>query len=163
MMDKASAFQVPIVSVQIRSQCLLIFLSLIVVPCQLAFSQTVLTGKVIDQATGSPLVGAHIIFTKADSSFPQATISNKDGAFELNIQQSRGWLSYSFLGYQSRTILLQPKPSKFNLGTLALIPDTTLLKTIEITADQPLVYSKGDFPECASNGAHRSNPWNVFQ
>jgi iron complex outermembrane receptor protein len=58
-----------------------------------AFSQKSLKGKVVDAATGKPLVGASVSFSAKDG-----TVTDKDGMFSVNCNTTSR-ITISFVGY----------------------------------------------------------------
>ncbi|MBT1695686.1 serine hydrolase [Fulvivirgaceae bacterium PWU4] len=94
-----------------------------------ALSQT-LSGKVTDLSTGSPLHYAHIACPETG----EGTITDEGGNFTLivkDITKARTLIA-SFVGYQ--TMMKTVKDAQL---VFALSPDTTTLKSIEITSPDP--------------------------
>ncbi|PWL37891.1 hypothetical protein DKG77_14090 [Flagellimonas aquimarina] len=72
--------------------------------CFFAFSQTKVGGIVIDE-TGSPIAFANIIFK--DSS--EGTITNDNGRFYLESDETYSTILVSFIGYETKEIVLDQK------------------------------------------------------
>jgi len=89
-----------------------------------AFSQQIITGKVIDATTREPLAFANITIGKN-----QGSITDFDGSFEIKIPENKTSITVSYIGYQSKTIEIisgkkyydiQLKPSIENLETVII-------------------------------------------
>ena len=75
-----------------------------------------LTGKVTDQATGQPLVGASIIVTS------NTGVSTKEnGAFTVSVAKDTKSFTISFVGYVPQTV----KITNAKVYNIALVPDVT--------------------------------------
>nr|WP_299215126.1 DUF5686 family protein [uncultured Allomuricauda sp.] len=72
--------------------------------CFFAFSQTKVGGIVVDE-TGSPVAFANIIFK--DSS--EGTITNDNGRFYIESDETYSTILVSFIGYETKEILLDKK------------------------------------------------------
>lgn len=72
--------------------------------CFFAFSQTKVGGIVVDE-TGSPVAFANIIFK--DSS--EGTITNDNGRFYIESDETYSTIIVSFIGYETKEILLDKK------------------------------------------------------
>ncbi len=75
-----------------------------------AFSQSTISGQVIDEVTGEPLAGANIYISKLE----KGTITDLDGNFQLNnLPLGKHIILISSLGYTTRTDLINvPNNSK---------------------------------------------------
>jgi len=89
------------------------------------FSQTTLSGKVVDE-TNQPLPGATVIIkgSKVGAS------SDFDGNFSFETSVNSGTLVVSFIGYESKSISFNGSK---NLGTIGLAPSSQTLDEIVIT------------------------------
>ena len=61
---------------------------------------SVLQGKVLDAATGEPLIGAQVVVTGA----AQGTITDVDGQYRLALAAGTYSLDVQYLGYQAKTV-----------------------------------------------------------
>ena len=61
---------------------------------------SVLRGKVVDAATGEPLIGAQVVVTGTD----QGTITDVDGQYRLGLAAGTYSLDVQYLGYQAKTV-----------------------------------------------------------
>lgn len=66
----------------------------------LCFSQFSVTGKVIDAETKEPLLGASVFALNTT----RGTVTNADGGFILSLDKGGYDISFSFTGYNSKTI-----------------------------------------------------------
>lgn len=64
---------------------------------QVAAAQVVVTAHVVDDANDEPLPFCHV----AIAGEPGGTVTNADGAFQLDVQSSNDKLVFSYLGYRS--------------------------------------------------------------
>ncbi|NNL81780.1 MAG: TonB-dependent receptor [Winogradskyella sp.] len=91
----------------------------------LAFSQSTITGTVIDAGMNSPLPGANIV----ERGTTNGTTTDFDGNFTLKTQSSSGYVVISYVGYQPMTIGFSGDQS---LGTISLETDNTLQEVVVI-------------------------------
>lgn len=89
-----------------------------------SWAQTTYQGKVIDGQTSEPLAGAHVFVTGTT----EGTITDYNGEFELRSDSKSDSVTVLFLGYQSKTQMLQDGM------TIALTPTTTELDQVIVTA-----------------------------
>ncbi len=86
-------------------RCLLLMLPLILI-CGLASAQKkIITGKVIDEKTGEPLVGANILIDNAKSGIT----TKQDGSYTITIPDGKNTLVFSYVGYTSQIIAIGDK------------------------------------------------------
>jgi iron complex outermembrane recepter protein len=101
------------------------FLSIITISISLSlFSQSNLTGKVINAATGNPLAGASVSLASAE------TMTDSEGRFSI-ICSKAAKLTVSYVGYETYQQTI--KSCNDNIS-VALIPFGRSLKEVEITA-----------------------------
>lgn len=74
----------------------------------------VINGKVVDAKTKSPLPGVTVI---AKSDKPIGVVTDVNGNYKLEIPASTSFLSFSFVGYKTQEVLVEPD----NLSTFHLI------------------------------------------
>ena len=84
-----------------------------------AFSQSTVTGKVLDSDINAPLPGANVI----EKGTSNGTTTDFDGNFTLNTTTSSGVIVISYVGYGSVTINFNGNQ---NLGTINLTTDNSL-------------------------------------
>ena len=85
----------------------------------MGFSQSVISGKVIDQASGEPLIGATLIYGKG-----QGTATDFDGNYSFSIQKGQRNIKVSYVGYKEINKILTVKEDfqiiDFKLKTILL-------------------------------------------
>lgn len=92
-----------------------------------AWAQNTVTGKVSDERTGEPLIGASIILKGTTS----GTITDLDGNFTLNLSgTNQVELVFSSIGYLSQTVSVNPSMSTLNVR---LKQDATNLEEVVVT------------------------------
>src|SRR5690606_25848383 len=104
---------------------------------QLVFSQTNITGKVIDQTDQQPLIGALIQLQSSEN----GTVTDEQGYFELKNVNDNDNIIIKYLGYEESIIEINAQTS--DLGTIQLQRANTTLNEVIVSAS-PNNY-KGDF------------------
>ena len=101
-----------------------LFIFLLLIGMQKAYSQSTIRGKIYDATTGEPLAFANISLGKNTGS-----VSDFDGKFELKTKENIQGFEVSYIGYKSQTVHLIPgkkfyeiklTPSAENLGTVVI-------------------------------------------
>ncbi|HET7360586.1 MAG TPA: carboxypeptidase-like regulatory domain-containing protein, partial [Salinimicrobium sp.] len=93
------------------------------------FAQGTITGKVIDAEREMPLPGANIAVVGSKT----GTITDFDGKFILEVEESVGTLKISFVGFETRTIDFNlSNDETLELGTIALQVDADALSEIVV-------------------------------
>lgn len=90
------------------------------------YSQAI-SGYILDANTNDPLIGTTIIIEGTG----QGTVTNLDGSFRLNTEQSTGNLLISFIGYDSQTVLFDNENRIFNIQLYA---DNAQLQEVIVAA-----------------------------
>lgn len=101
-------------------------LALILLACP-AFAQSVLDGKVIDAQTKEPLPGVAVRVPRTHT----GTTTGSNGSFRLPVAQSVDSLTYSFIGYQSVTLLYREAGA-----FIRLVPSTAQLNGVIVSASR---------------------------
>lgn len=107
----------------------------------------VVTGKVIDEVSKSPLPFATVILKDMNNKYIAGGVTDDDGNFELeNIKMGQYVLEIQFIGYENYTQSVEFTPNNYNLnvGTITLKDIGQSLDEIEIKADKPLYVQKVD-------------------
>ncbi len=91
----------------------------------LAFSQSTITGTVVDSGMSSPLPGANIV----EKGTTNGTTSDFDGNFSLKTQSASGEVVISYVGYKPMTVAFSGNQ---NLGTVSLATDNSLQEVVVI-------------------------------
>lgn len=104
-----------------------------------AFSQTSIRGIVSNTENREPLSSAYIYrVSAADSSIRLLTITDSLGRFQLELQDtSQVTLRIAAVGFESRTIVLQPGQASIELDPIYLSPGTTLLDAVVVRSAVP--------------------------
>ena len=93
-----------------------------------AFSQTKLTGKVIDATDLQPLIGAQIIIQEGRL----GTVTDDFGYFEITAPSQTGTIAVKYLGYEEQAIGYTPTTS--NMGIIKLVRANTTLDEVIVSA-----------------------------
>ncbi|WP_026950578.1 TonB-dependent receptor [Algoriphagus mannitolivorans] len=102
------------------------------------------TGKVIDGATNTPMIGANVLIKTVTDSLLRGTVTGANGAFEIarpRIPQVK--LEISFLGY--KTIVKEHSfRDPMELGDIILLEDAKVLGEVVIEGQAPVGEQRGD-------------------
>ncbi|WP_271406873.1 outer membrane beta-barrel family protein [Tenacibaculum soleae] len=107
----------------------------------------IVSGKIIDQTTKEPLPYVNIIIKDAANKILTGGITNDNGIFAIkNIPEGKSILEIQFIGYKtvSKSITINNKNRRIDLGTIALSEDSTTLDEVEIRAETSTVTQKVD-------------------
>ena len=91
----------------------------------LTFSQSTVSGSVMDSGMNSPLPGANIV----EKGTTNGTTSDFDGNFTLKTQSASGEVVISYVGYKPMTVAFSGDQ---NLGTVSLATDNSLQEVVVI-------------------------------
>jgi outer membrane cobalamin receptor len=94
-----------------------------------AMAQVHVSGKLIDNDTSEPLIGAAVMVEGTS----HGTTTNVDGAFELNIKEKNASLNLRYIGYQDKQIKLDSR-DKIDLGTIKMTADVISLSQVAVMA-----------------------------
>jgi hypothetical protein len=90
------------------------------------FSQTKITGTVIDGEFNQPLSGANVLVKGTKT----GAVADFDGKFEISTSAKSGELVVSFLGYVSKTVSFTATGNTVNIGNIVVTPDASQLKEV---------------------------------
>lgn len=88
--------------------------SLLFVPllflCSVALAQTkvitkIITGKVVDQASGQPLMGVNVLADKSKT----GVTTGPDGTYSIKVQNTASTLIFSYVGYNTQSMVIGDK------------------------------------------------------
>lgn len=65
-----------------------------------SYSQTTITGRIIDKSNAQPLIGANI----SEENTTNGVVSDNDGKFSIQVKDEKSNLLISYVGYQSKKI-----------------------------------------------------------
>lgn len=114
------------------------------------FSQTIITGKVVDAISNEPLIGATIFAQETK----QGVMSAADGSFRLEVQPENKHLKISYVGYTEKIVTANAQDNKnislniISLAPLAIGLEEVLVKANVNTSSQKidrLSYRASDF------------------
>lgn len=111
-----------------------------------ARNNNTITGKVIEKENGKALSYATISVHDKDSKVVGGAISNEEGKFSVEKLMNDSYkVKISFIGFKDTTLFVKASDSQeVNLGTIALSPDATTLKSAVVTAKVPVIEQKLD-------------------
>lgn len=99
------------------------FLACLLLSMGMAFAQTKVSGTVVSQEDGEPIVGASVLVQGTKT----GTVTDVDGHFELSVP-SGSKLKFSYLGMKSKIV------SASSDMNVILIPDDQTLNDVVVTA-----------------------------
>ena len=92
------------------------------------FSQSNVSGTVIDGELNQPLVGANVTIKGTKS----GTVTDFDGKFEIKTSEKSGQVIISYLGFVTKTITFTVTGNSVNLGSVVLAPDASQLEEVVV-------------------------------
>ncbi|MDO4671695.1 MAG: carboxypeptidase-like regulatory domain-containing protein [Porphyromonadaceae bacterium] len=96
-----------------------------------AFAQTVVTGKVVDEKTSEPIIGASV--TIGSGTNLKGAVTDMDGKFTLETP-STATITFRSVGYQTQTRTIRNAGRKVNLGEIELSYESTALDVVTVIA-----------------------------
>ena len=105
-------------------------LTLLVLISTSTFAQSIITGKILDQETLTPIQDVNIRFFDNSS----GTTSLPDGTFQLQTTKVKAYLILTSRSYIERSIILKINSSEIDMGTIFLQPQPYSLDEISINA-----------------------------
>lgn len=93
-----------------------------------AFSQTTVTGTVIDSESNDPLAGANVVETGTTN----GAITDFDGNFTLETSTKSGTLTISYIGYTIEKVSFNSVNGVANIGTVKITVDSDALEEVVI-------------------------------
>ena len=105
----------------------------------------IITGKVIDKDTNTPLEYATIaFFSKSENKIVDGCITDANGEFRIKINKGIYNITIEYISYKKITIPNKKLESDTNLGTISLQIDFESLGEVEIIAERTTVEIKLD-------------------
>ncbi len=98
-----------------------------------------LKGIIRDQNEGTPLEYATITVYAKDSTFAGGGVSIKDGTFAIELKKGEYYAIVQFISYEKKTInniRINEKNPVFNAGTISLMPQSSALSEVTVTAEK---------------------------
>lgn len=90
------------------------------------FSQSKITGVVIDGEFNQPLAGASVVVKGTTA----GTATDFDGKFEISTSEKAGVIVISFLGYETKTVSYTITGATLNLGKILIKSDASQLQEV---------------------------------
>lgn len=90
------------------------------------FSQSKITGTVIDGEFNQPLAGASVVVKGTQT----GTATDFDGKFEISTTAKSGEIVISFLGYVTKTVSFTVTGNSVNVGNIVVTPDASQLEEV---------------------------------
>ena len=91
-----------------------------------AMAQFTATGRVTDQRTKEPIVGASVLVKSTTT----GTVTNAEGEFRLDVPGQAATLTVSYIGYLSQDVPVTPSSGNLTIG---LAEDVTKLEEVVVT------------------------------
>ena len=92
------------------------------------FSQSKITGVVVDGEFNQPLAGASVVVKGTTA----GTATDFDGKFEISTSEKAGVIVVSFLGYETKTVSYTITGNSLNLGNIVVSPDAGQLDEVVV-------------------------------
>jgi iron complex outermembrane recepter protein len=92
------------------------------------FSQSKVTGTVIDGDLNQPLAGANVMVKGTKT----GAVTDFDGKFEISTSEKSGQIIVSYLGFVTKTITFTVSGNSVNLGSIVLAPDASQLEEVVV-------------------------------
>jgi iron complex outermembrane recepter protein len=118
---------------------------IVVLFISVAFGQTVIRGKVIEEGTGIPLEFSNIsLMLPGDSSMVSGTVSGEGGNFEIQAQLGEYLLRVGFIGYEELWLEVSLEERRKDLGNIELYSLAEQLGEVTVEAAASLFRSEFD-------------------
>ena len=105
-------------------------------------SPVIITGEVVDKATGQPVPYATVaVMNTSSEEMITGTTTANDGTFKIKTSSGRDfYLEISFIGYQNAMIRdYDIRNNRLNLGMIELLQDARQLQQVDVTAERSTV------------------------
>lgn len=107
--------------------------------------ESIIVGTIKDNSTGRPLEFAQAALMNADSSMVTGSITDASGNFRFATSETGSLLlRLSFVGYENVWQTVYLRQGENQLGTLSLVPSSSQLKGIEISASALVARTDGE-------------------
>ncbi|MFT7071615.1 TonB-dependent receptor [Patiriisocius sp. Uisw_017] len=104
-----------------------------------SFAQGIVTGTVVDPELGGPLPGANVIVTGTTN----GVITDFDGNFTVNVNNNKGSVSISYVGYEMRRMSYTIDNGTAALGSIALTAGAASLDEVIIIGNGVINIAEG--------------------
>lgn len=111
-----------------------------------AEDNTRITGIVMDSTTNKPVEFATVaLVDPATGNALDGTICDESGKFSLNkVNEGTYKLTITFIGFQSKTIVVKIDKKNIDLGTISISPVAQLLKEVTIEGQKAIIEERVD-------------------
>lgn len=137
----------------------LMMMALIISMPMFGFSQLTFSGRIIDEQTREPLVGAHVIIEQTFLS----TVTDNEGTFRFNnLRQVSVLLKISFLGYDDyydQVDLKQNQQLEIALRRCLIMEDEVVISATRMPVQSPATFTNMDKEEIRKNNLGRDLPF----
>lgn len=111
----------------------------------LSFSQTKITGKVVDEKKVPAKSVAVLLLSSKDSSLTKSAITNENGIFEISdVTNGKYLLFINALNYQKKYAFVNVNSSLIELEPIVLLPEVTTLNEVTVNAVKPFLEQRAD-------------------
>lgn len=109
----------------------------------------IISGILVDKSTAERIeYGNVILFSVKDSAMVTGTITDNKGRFTLSsLNPGKYYIKLQFIGYESKMVkdlMISPSSADIKLGEIALVPKSSAIQGVEITAEKSLITSNLD-------------------
>ncbi|MCQ2204244.1 MAG: carboxypeptidase-like regulatory domain-containing protein [Bacteroidales bacterium] len=105
---------------------ILFSLAMIMLATVSVMAQYTVSGKVVDEKTGEPIIGAAVMETGTTN----GTVTDIDGNFSIKVSADPAKLNISYLGYKSQEVQVAKTGAKSDAGTIKLATDAKALDDV---------------------------------
>jgi outer membrane receptor protein involved in Fe transport len=107
---------------------------------------TKITGVVVDSLSQKPVEFANVALMKADSSTPiDGAVADDKGEFTIRVAPGNYKVVVTFIGFQTKTILVQAEDKKdIDLGTIIISPTQQVLKEVTVEGQKAIIEERVD-------------------
>jgi len=103
-----------------------------------------LTGKLIEQESKQPLEFANVIVQTTENVTVTGGLTDANGAFSLDVVPGTYNIKFDFISFKTIVVAGKVISGPTNMGVVAMAPDATVLKGVEITSERSTVEIKLD-------------------
>jgi hypothetical protein len=113
--------------------------------------QYLFSGKIIDAADNTPLMGATVVLSPLEN--PQAgqtwaAVTDPNGDFKISALPSQAYkVEVKFVGYEDKILTVHILDQNLDLGTIALKANSEVLQDVVVEGQQLIAVQKGDTTE----------------
>lgn len=102
------------------------------------FSQSKVTGTVVDGEFNQPLAGASVTIKGTKT----GTATDFDGKFEISTSEKSGVIVISYLGFETKSVSFTITGNSVNVGSIVVMPDASQLEEVVVVGQGILDVAK---------------------